>query len=94
MFNPTTKNCTDYVKSVNFDGKCQSYKECLYVFVQRLFESAPLFGKWTELSCESGFHLDKESQKCIRVETSTCGKHLKDFIFQVVSRSLFIMQFL
>ena len=50
------------------DGKCQSFKECLFI------ESVSPFSKWTEFSCGSGQHFDQESQKCIGTEISTCGK--------------------
>ncbi len=66
-FNPITNSCKDKVK-MPVDGKCQSFKECLFI------ESVSPFGKWTELSCGSGQHFDQESQKCIGTEISTCGK--------------------
>ena len=77
MFNPTTSSCTDKVK-LPVVGKCQSYKICLFV------ESASMNGKWTELSCGFGQHFDKESQKCIAAEVSTCGKYFQGFFFQGV----------
>ena len=67
MFNPYTNNCTDNVK-LSIEGKCQSYKQCL------LIESVSPFGKWTEMSCESGLHFNQESQTCIDSRNSTCGK--------------------
>ena len=85
MFNPTTNSCTDKVK-MPVDGKCQSYKTCL------LIESVSPYGKWTELSCESGKHFDQESQKCIEEETSTCGKYFQSFIFQKCFQSCFFYQ--
>ena len=89
MFNPIASNCTDKVKLL-VDGKCQSYKECLFK------ESVSMNGKWTEVSCESGQHFDQENQKCIEEEVSTCGKCFQDFIFQIVLMSFFFkrIQFL
>ena len=65
LFNPTTNSCTDKVK-MPVDGKCQSYKICLFI------ESVSMNGKWTELSCGPGEHFDQERQKCVEEETSTC----------------------
>ena len=82
MFNPTTNSCTDKVK-IPVDGKCQSYKTCLSI------ETVSPYGKWTELSCESGKHFDQESQKCIEEATSTCGKYFQGFIFQIFFKVVF-----
>ena len=71
-FDPITNSCTDSVK-LPFDSRCQSYKQCLVV------ESVSPFGKWTEVSCGSGKHFDKESQKCIEAENSTCSKWFEVF---------------
>ena len=66
MFNPTTNSCTDKVR-LSVDGKCQSFKQCLFI------ESVSMNGLWTELSCGPGQHFDQESQNCIKEEASTCG---------------------
>jgi len=79
MFNPITKNCTENVK-LPVEGKCQSFKECLVI------ESVSPFGKWTEGSCGSGQHFDREGQKCVGQETATCGKYFQDLILKISFR--------
>ena len=64
------------------DGKCQSYRQCLVI------DSISPFGRWTDLSCGIGQHFDQVSQKCIREETSTCGKYFQDFNFQILESIL------
>jgi hypothetical protein len=83
MFNPTTNSCTDKLK-MTVDGKCQSYKICLFI------ESVSMNGRWTELSCGPGQHFDQESQKCIEEETSTCGVNIcKVLFFKLFSKLFF-----
>jgi hypothetical protein len=79
VFHPITNNCTDSIK-LPINRQCQSYKQCLVI------ESVSPFGKWTELSCGSLQHFDQESQECIDIKVSTCGKNFKVLFLELFLR--------